>query len=81
MSLHHLSKVPDGVLLTRYGEVHRNTGSRTGCGHPAPAGRVAPVSQLQAAVYQLALCTLCYPHPHSHPHNTARRATDGGGRP
>lgn len=50
-----------GVLLSYYSEVHRNAGGRTKCGHPAPAGRVAPVTDVQAMVYQLGLCSVCYP--------------------
>lgn len=66
-----------GVLLSRYSEVHRPVGGHTKCGRPAPKGRVASVTQLQAFFYELPLCGGCYPDPHTH----RRPHTAGGGRP
>ena len=57
--------VVDGVLLSRTGQVHRNRGLITECGHALPPLRVA-VSDLQALVHKLTVCTVCYPSANAH---------------
>lgn len=65
MSLHYVPEITDGVLLSRVGEVHCDTGRRsTACGQTFLPGRVATVSHVQAIVHKLRLCSACYPHHH-----------------
>lgn len=52
--------VVDGVLFSRNGLVHRNRGRLTECGGTLPDRRVQ-VSDLQAHVHKLPVCTACYP--------------------
>ena len=52
--------VVDGVMFSRYGQVHRNTGLVTECGTALPGQRVK-VSAVQAQVHKLPLCTACFP--------------------
>lgn len=67
----HFVPIPhivDGVLLARYGEVHRDVGAQTKCGQKfLRGGRVSTVSHVQAIVFKLAVCRDCYPD-HSHGH-------------
>ena len=74
MIRNYMPDVPCGILLSYYGEVHRDTGHRdtgvllTRCGEAAKADRVAPCTAVQAIVFQLGLCSICYPdrnHPRS----------------
>lgn len=66
MKMPVMPTVYGGVLLSRNSEVHRlHPSGWTGCGKPAPAGRVAPCSHVQALVFKLPLCTTCFPNPHS----------------
>lgn len=59
-------EIQNGVLLSRLGQVHRATGHQTPCGETVTAGRAAPVSNVQAVVHKLPLCTFCYPDHHRH---------------
>lgn len=58
--------IPDGLLLSYRSEVHRDAGGDTTCGKPIVPGRAAPVSHIQAVVFKLALCCVCYPDHHRH---------------
>lgn len=61
MSLHASPEIKGGVLLSAYGEVHRDGGGETGCGKDFDPSRAAPVSHVQAIVFKLRLCFVCYP--------------------
>ena len=68
MSAASLSSQPpivDGVILSRFGDVHEREATNTRCGlNPVTAGvRVTPV---QAQVHKLPLCKHCYPSYYAH---------------
>lgn len=61
MTLPHMPEVVDGLLLSRRGDVHRrSTTKTTSCAKEIPARHV-PVSHVQAVVHKLPLCHNCFP--------------------
>lgn len=55
-------KTEDGVLLSQYGQVHRDTGhGQTGCGEVVTASSAVSVSRNQVLVHNLVRCHRCYP--------------------
>lgn len=72
MSLRFMPEITDGILLSRNGHVHRDTGRRTPCGETVIASRAATVSHVQALVHKLPLCPACYPAHHANGGRHAR---------
>lgn len=57
--------VPDGILLTQTGPVHREVGRhRTACGDVITVAGI-PVSEAQVYAFDLPVCVPCYPDQHS----------------
>lgn len=74
MTQQYMPEIVGGVLLSRFGEVHKRWGAtaRTGCGQTVPA-RHTPVSNVQAVVHKLRLCHTCYPAHNRHGGPNAHR--------